>query len=65
MAAARRAAAQHPEVFPNYYIGILQAAELTGSSTRRSTSLAGYLEREIETRSKVVSALCRTRWSSW
>ena len=24
------AAAQHPQVFPNYYVGILQAAELTG-----------------------------------
>ena len=23
-------AAQHPQVFPNYYVGILQAAELTG-----------------------------------
>ena len=51
------AAAQHPEVFPNYYIGILQAAELTGRLDESLESLAGYLEREIETRSKVVSAL--------
>ncbi|MFP5488364.1 MAG: type II secretion system F family protein, partial [Acidimicrobiia bacterium] len=51
------AAAQHPQVFPNYYIGILQAAELTGRLDESLDSLAGYLKREIETRSKVVSAL--------
>ena len=52
-----QAAAQHPEVFPNYYIGILQSAELTGQLDESLESLAGYLEREIETRAKVVSAL--------
>jgi len=51
------AAATHPEVFPEYYVGILQAAELTGQLDTSLESLAGYLEREIETRSKVVSAL--------
>ncbi len=51
------AAATHPEVFPDYYVGILQAAELTGQLDTSLESLAGYLEREIETRSKVVSAL--------
>ena len=51
------AAAAHPEVFPDYYVGILQAAELTGQLDTSLESLAGYLEREIETRSKVVSAL--------
>jgi type IV pilus assembly protein PilC len=51
------AAAQYPQVFPNYYIGILQAAELTGRLDESLDSLAGYLQREIETRSKVVGAL--------
>ena len=44
-------------MFPDYYVGILQAAELTGQLDTSLESLAGYLEREIETRSKVVSAL--------
>jgi type IV pilus assembly protein PilC len=52
-----QAAAQHPQVFPNYYIGILQSAEMTGRLDESLDSLAYYLEREIETRSKVVSAL--------
>ncbi len=51
------AAADHPEVFPDYYVGILQSAELTGQLDDALESLAGYLEREIDTRAKVVSAL--------
>src|SRR5262245_54852737 len=51
------AAAQYPQVFPNYYIGILQAAELTGRLDESLDSLAGYIGREIETRSKVIGAL--------
>ena len=50
-------AGKHPEAFPNYYIGIMQSAELTGNLDDTLESLAGYLERELETRSKVVSAL--------
>ncbi len=50
-------AGKHPEAFPIYYIGILQSAELTGNLDETLESLAGYLERELETRSKVVSAL--------
>jgi type IV pilus assembly protein PilC len=51
------AARKHPEAFPTYYMGILQSAELTGRLDETLESLAGYLERELETRSKVVSAL--------
>jgi type IV pilus assembly protein PilC len=50
-------AGKHPEAFPNYYIGIMQSAELTGNLDETLESLAGYLERELETRSKVVQAL--------
>jgi type IV pilus assembly protein PilC len=51
------AAHNHPEVFPEYYVGILQAAELTGRLDESLEALAGYLEREIDTRAKVVAAL--------
>lgn len=51
------AAAKHPHVFPNYYVGILQSAELTGRLDETLDSLAAYLNREIETRAKVVNAL--------
>ncbi|MEL6893086.1 MAG: type II secretion system F family protein, partial [Actinomycetota bacterium] len=52
-----KAAEAHPEVFPEYYVGILQSAELTGRLDDALESLADYLEREIDTRSKVVGAL--------
>ena len=51
------AAAKHSQVFPNYYVGILQSAELTGRLDETLDSLAAYLNREIETRAKVVNAL--------
>ncbi|MFZ9017172.1 MAG: type II secretion system F family protein [Ilumatobacteraceae bacterium] len=51
------AAGQHPNVFPNYYVGILQAAELTGKLDDSLDQLAQYIAREMETRSKVVNAL--------
>lgn len=50
-------AGKHPQAFPSYYIGIMQSAELTGNLDETLESIAGYLERELETRSKVVSAL--------
>lgn len=51
------AAAQHPTVFPNYYVGILQAAELTGRLDESLDSLADYIARALDTRSKVIGAL--------
>ncbi len=51
------AARMHPEAFPMYYMGILESAELTGRLDETLDSLAGYLEREVEARAKVVSAL--------
>ena len=51
------AAGKHPEAFPTYYIGILGSAELTGKLDETLENLAGYLEREVETRSKVIAAL--------
>ena len=52
-----KAAEAHPEVFPEYYVGILQSAELTGRLDEALESLAEYLERELDTRSKIVGAL--------
>ena len=40
------AAKGHPECFPDYYVGILQSAELTGQLDTALESLAEYLERE-------------------
>jgi type IV pilus assembly protein PilC len=51
------AARKHPEAFPAYYLGILESAELTGKLDETLENLAHYLEREVETRSKVVAAL--------
>ena len=52
-----QAAEKHPLCFPKYYMGILQSAELTGKLDETLDNLAGYLEREVETKQKVVSAL--------
>jgi type IV pilus assembly protein PilC len=51
------AAAAHPEAFPNYYVGILSSAELTGNLDAVLDQLADYLDRDIEARSKITSAL--------
>ena len=51
------AAAQHPEAFPPYYLGILSSAELTGNLDSVLDQLADYIDRDIEARRKVSSAL--------
>lgn len=51
------AAAAHPEAFPNYYIGVLSSAELTGNLDSVLDQLADYLDRDIEARGKVTSAM--------
>jgi type IV pilus assembly protein PilC len=51
------AAASHPEAFPNYYIGMLQSAELTGNLDGVLNQLAEYMQRDIDARSKLKSAL--------
>ena len=50
-------ASAHPDVFPPYYLGILRSAELTGNLDTVLDQLADYIERDIEARRKVVSAL--------
>jgi type IV pilus assembly protein PilC len=51
------AAAHHQKAFPPYYMGILRAAELTGNLDTVLVRLSEYIERDLEARRKVVSAL--------
>ncbi len=51
------AAAAHPEAFPRYYIAVLESAELTGTLDKVLEELAEYIERDIDARSQVTSAL--------
>ena len=47
----------HPDVFPAYYRGILRSAELTGKLDIVLMQLSDYIERDLEARQKVTSAL--------
>jgi type IV pilus assembly protein PilC len=51
------AAADHPEAFPSYYLGILRSAELTGNLDTVLDQLSEYIERDTEARRKITSAL--------
>ncbi|MHB2027472.1 MAG: type II secretion system F family protein [Acidimicrobiales bacterium] len=51
------AASTHPEAFPNFYVGILESAELTGNLDQVLNQLADYIERDEKARSKVKAAL--------
>lgn len=51
------AAENHPEAFPPYYLGVLRSAEVTGNLDAVLDQLAHYLEREIDARRKISSAL--------
>lgn len=47
----------HPKVFPPYYRAIMRSAELTGRLDTVLEQLARYLERDLEARRKITSAL--------
>jgi type IV pilus assembly protein PilC len=51
------AAAAHPEIFPDVYLGMLKSAEVTGHLDTVLEQLADYLERDIEARRTITSAL--------
>ena len=48
---------RHPKIFPAFYRGILRSAELTGQLDTVLDQLAIYLERDLEARRKVKSAM--------
>ena len=50
-------AAQHPEAFPSFYVGILESAELTGNLDNVLNQLADYIDRDVKARGKVTAAL--------
>jgi type IV pilus assembly protein PilC len=51
------AAAAHPEAFPAFYISVLRSAEMTGELDTVLEQLADYIDRDLDARSKIVSAL--------
>jgi len=51
------AVARHPEAFPPFYLGILRSAELSGNLDVVLDQLADYLDRDIDTKQKIKSAL--------
>ena len=52
-----QAFASHPNIFPRFYIDMLKSAELTGRLDVVLNQLSGYLERDLEARQKIKSAL--------
>jgi type IV pilus assembly protein PilC len=51
------AAAAHPDAFPDFYLGILSSAELTGNLDGVLNQLSDYVERDSEARGKLTAAL--------
>ena len=51
------AAKAHPEAFPNYYVGILESAELTGNLDAVLNQLSDYIDRDVKARGKITAAL--------
>src|SRR5581483_3395139 len=51
------AARTHPEAFPNFFLGILEAAELTGNLAAALDEVSKYIERDLQARKKIQSAL--------
>ena len=51
------AASEHPEIFPSYYLAMLVSAEYTGDLDTVLAQLASYLERDLNARRQIKSAL--------
>jgi type IV pilus assembly protein PilC len=51
------ALAEHAKVFPPYYVGILKSAELTGQLDVSLEQLSGYIERDLDSKSKIKAAM--------
>jgi type IV pilus assembly protein PilC len=51
------AASFHGRVFPNFYVDMLKAAEMTGKLDTVLDQVAAYIERDLEARRKIRSAM--------
>lgn len=51
------AAEDHPEAFPPFFLGVLRSADVTGNLDQVLDQLSRYLERDIDARRKISSAL--------
>src|SRR6202795_356285 len=51
------ALAEHSKIFPPYYIGILKSSELTGQLDVSLEQLSGYIERDLDSKSKIKAAM--------
>lgn len=51
------AIAEHARIFPPYYIGILRSAELTGQLDVSLEQLSSYIERDLDSKSKIKAAM--------
>lgn len=51
------AISSHAEYFPRYYPGIVRSAELSGKLDVVLEQLAGYIDRDLETKQRIKSAL--------
>jgi type IV pilus assembly protein PilC len=51
------ALAENASIFPPYYLGILRSSELTGQLDTSLEQLSAYIERDVEAKSQVKSAL--------
>jgi type IV pilus assembly protein PilC len=47
----------HPTVFPTFYVGIVRSAELTGRLDSVLDQVSKYIERDLEARRKIKSAM--------
>jgi type IV pilus assembly protein PilC len=56
-AAFSEALAKHAAILPPYYLGIVQSSELTGRLDLALEQLSTYIERDLDARSKLKSAL--------
>lgn len=52
-----RAASAHPEAFPEFYLGVLEASELSGSLDTALDEVADYMDRDLAAKQKIQSAL--------
>src|SRR3954466_17008 len=51
------ALAEHAKIFPPYYVGILKSAELTGQLDVSLEQLSSYIERDLDSKSKIKAAM--------